>query len=172
MESNHGRHYKRSVKPANEQGESARLSIDHLDERIIRHLQVDGRISFRRLAHDLHVSTNTVTARVARLQSAGVLRGYAVSVDYDQLGYTLTAVTEIMVAKGRLLEIEREVARLPGVCAVYDVTGEIDGVVVAKFKNREDLSHFTKRLLAMPFVERTNTHVVLTTVREDFRVAV
>jgi len=28
---------------------------------------------------------------------------------------------------------------------------------------------FTKALLAMPFVERTNTHVVLTTVKEDYR---
>ena len=172
MESKQERHYVRSVSHPRAKDDTAQLGIDYLDERIIRHLVVDGRISFRKLAHDLHVSTNTVTARVARLQSAGVLRGYAAAVDYDKLGYTLTAVTEMMVAKGKLLEIEREVARLPGVCIVYDVTGEIDGIAVAKFKNREDLSHFTKKLLAMPFVERTNTHVVLTTVREDFRVAV
>jgi hypothetical protein len=42
-------------------------------------------------------------------------------------------------------------------------------MVVAKFKSRNKLSDFTKALLAMPFVERTNTHVVLTTVKEDFR---
>jgi DNA-binding Lrp family transcriptional regulator len=42
-------------------------------------------------------------------------------------------------------------------------------MVVAKFKSRSDLSDFTKKLLAMPYVERTNTHVVLTTVKEDFR---
>jgi hypothetical protein len=38
-----------------------------------------------------------------------------------------------------------------------------------RFKSRDDLSKFTKALLAMPFVERTNTHMVLTTVKEDFR---
>ncbi|MEM3760643.1 MAG: AsnC family transcriptional regulator, partial [Candidatus Bathyarchaeia archaeon] len=42
-------------------------------------------------------------------------------------------------------------------------------IVIAKFKNREELSKFAKRLLAMPYVERTNTHVVLTTIKEDFR---
>ena len=68
--------------------------------------------------------------------------------------------------------MEREIAKLPGVCAVYDVTGEIDGIVVVKFKDREELSRFTKGLLTMPFVERANTHLVLTTVREDFRVQV
>jgi hypothetical protein len=40
---------------------------------------------------------------------------------------------------------------------------------VAKFKSREDLGAFTKRLLTLPYVERTNTHVVLTTVKENFR---
>lgn len=58
---------------------------------------------------------------------------------------------------------------MPNVCAVYDVTGLTDAMVIAKFKNRKDLSDFTKTLLAMPFVERINTHVVLTTVKEDYR---
>jgi len=42
-------------------------------------------------------------------------------------------------------------------------------MVIAKFRNRKELSDFTKSLLSMPFIERTNTHVVLTTVKEDFR---
>ena len=73
------------------------------------------------------------------------------------------------MAKGKLLELEREVAKLPQVLAVYDVTGLTDAMVIAKFKSREELGKFTKTLLAMPFIERTNTHIVLTTVKEDFR---
>ncbi|TMI38429.1 Lrp/AsnC family transcriptional regulator, partial [Candidatus Bathyarchaeota archaeon] len=71
--------------------------------------------------------------------------------------------------KGKLLELEQQVAKMPQVMAVYDVTGLTDAMVIAKFKNRDELSKFTKSLLAMPFVERTNTHMVLTTVKEDFR---
>jgi DNA-binding Lrp family transcriptional regulator len=44
-----------------------------------------------------------------------------------------------------------------------------DAVIIAKFKSREELGKFTKNLLALPYVERTNTHVVLTTVKENFR---
>lgn len=129
----------------------------------------DGRKSFRHLAHELGVSTTTVASRVSRLERDSLVKGYAAIVDSEKLGYELTVVTEILVSKGKLLEMEREIAKLPGVCAVYDVTGEIDGIVVAKFRDREELSRFTKGLLTMPFVERANTHVVLTTVREDFR---
>jgi len=81
----------------------------------------------------------------------------------------LTALVEITVSKGRLLEMENEIARMPNVCAVYDVTGLTDAIVIAKFKSREDLSAFAKRLLSLPYVERSNTHVVLTTIKEDFR---
>jgi hypothetical protein len=40
--------------------------------------------------------------------------------------------------------------------------------VVAKFKNRNQLSNFVKKDLTLPYVERTNTHVVLLTVKQDF----
>ncbi|MDV3293719.1 MAG: Lrp/AsnC family transcriptional regulator [Nitrososphaerales archaeon] len=148
---------------------SGQLNIDSLDARLLRVCMANGRASFRKMASELRVSTTTVAARIGRLQKEGVITGFSAKVDSEKLGYELTVVTEILVSKGKLLEMEREIAKLPGVCAVYDVTGEIDGIVVAKFKDREQLSKFTKGLLAMPFVERANTHVVLTTVREDFR---
>ncbi len=71
--------------------------------------------------------------------------------------------------KGRLVETENEIAKIPNVCGVYDVTGLTDAVIIAKFKSREDLGAFTKKMLALPYIERTNTHVVLTTVKENFR---
>ena len=106
---------------------------------------------------------------MGRLRERGVLRGFTASVDFQKLGFELTVVTEIIVSKGKLLEMEREIAKVPGVCAVYDVTGEVDAMVISKCRNREELSRFTEGLLAMPFVERTNSHIVLTTVKEDFR---
>ena len=146
--------------------------IDELDEKILKVLLSDGRTSAREIAERLHVSTSTVTARIEKLRERQIIRGFSARVDFQKLGYELTAVTEIIVSKGKLLEMEREIARFPEVCAVYDVTGEVDAIVVSKCRTREDLSRFTKELLAMPFVERTNSHVVLTTVKEDFRLPV
>jgi len=143
--------------------------IDELDRKLLMAYQLDSRRSLREIAGELGVSPATVLARTRKLERAGIIKGYTVMLDYERLGYELTAITEIVVSRGRLLEMEREIAKMPEVCAVYDVTGETDGIVIAKFRSREELSRFTKSLLAMPFVERTNTHVVLTTVKEDFR---
>jgi DNA-binding Lrp family transcriptional regulator len=145
------------------------LTTDELDGKLLLELERDSRRSYREIASRLGVSPSTIMTRIQRLQQSKVIKGYYASLDHIRLGYDLTALTEIIVSKGKLLEMEREIAKLPGVCAVYDITGATDGMVVAKFKDREELSRFTKSLLAMPFVERTNTHVVLTTVKEDFR---
>ena len=146
--------------------------IDLLDRKILERVLEDGRISFRQIASEMRVSTTTVAARVTRLQRDRIIVGYHARVDFQKLGYELTVVTEIHVSKGKLVEMEQEIAKLPNVCAVYDVTGEIDAIIISKCRNREELSRFTKGLLAMHFVERTNSHVVLTTVKEDFRLPI
>jgi DNA-binding Lrp family transcriptional regulator len=143
--------------------------LSEVDMKILKALTIDARLSSRQLAKQCGISTSTALSRVKKLEEKGIIKGYTALLDHERLGYALTVVTEITVSKGRLLEVESEIAKLPNVCCVYDVTGLIDAIVIAKFKNREELSKFAKRLLAMPYVERTNTHVVLTTIKEDFR---
>ncbi len=145
------------------------MRLDETDIKILEILLSDARLSSRQIAKQCGVSIGTVLSRVKKMEKEGVIKGYSALLDQEKIGYELTVISEITVSKGRLLEMENEIARLPNVCGVYDVTGLIDAIIVAKFKNREELSKFTKRLLALPYVERTNTHIVLTTIKEDFR---
>ena len=146
-----------------------RLSMDAIDRKVLAELIRDCRRSYRAIARRAGVSVGTVLSRIRRLERIGVINGYAALLDHEKLGYQLTVIAEITVSKGKLLEMEEAIGKLANTCAVYDVTGVTDAVVIAKFQSREELSKFTKGLLAMPFVDRTNTHVVLTTVKEDFR---
>jgi DNA-binding Lrp family transcriptional regulator len=145
------------------------MNLDETNVKILKALTLDARLSSRQIANQCKISVGTVLARVRKMEQEGIIRGYSILPDHEKLGYELTVVTEITVSKGRLLEMENEIARLPNVCSVYDVTGLTDAIIIAKFKNREDLSKFTKHLLSLPFVERANSHVVLTTIKEDFR---
>jgi DNA-binding Lrp family transcriptional regulator len=145
------------------------MELDETDVQILKALTADARLSSRQIAKQCDISVGTALSRIKKMEEAGMIRGYSIIPDHEKLGYEMTVVTEITVSKGRLLEMENEIARLPNVCSVYDVTGLTDAFVIAKFKNREDLSKFTKRLLSLPYVERANTHVVLTTIKEDFR---
>ena len=145
------------------------MDLDETDVKILKTLVSDARLSSRQISKKSGVSIGTVLSRMKRMEREGLIKGYSAVVDHEKMGYQLTALVEITVSKGRLLEMENAIARMPNVCCVYDVTGLTDAFVVAKFKNREEVSRFAKRLLALPYVERTNTHLVLTTIKEDFR---
>jgi DNA-binding Lrp family transcriptional regulator len=145
------------------------MLVDETDVKILKTLTANARLSSRQISKQCNMSVGTVLSRIKKMEQEGIIKGYSILPDHEKLGYELTVVTEITVSKGRLLEMENEIARFPNVCAVYDVTGLTDAIIIAKFKDREELSKFTKNLLSLPFVERANTHVVLTTIKEDFR---
>jgi DNA-binding Lrp family transcriptional regulator len=145
------------------------MSLDKTDFRILKNLLVDARLSSRQLALKLGMSTVTILTRIKKLEQEKIVKGYTAIIDHQKLGYDLTAIIEVFTKKGKMVEIEQEIASLENVCAVYDVTGESDTVIVAKFKNRDDLSKFIKTLSSKPNVDKTVTNVVLNTVKEDFR---
>ena len=145
------------------------MVLNETDMKILQVLLEDARFSSRQIAKKVGVSVGTVLSRIKKMEEDGLIKGYSVLMDHEKLGFELTVVMEITVSKGRLIEMENEIAKISNVCSVYDVTGLTDAFLIAKFKSREELGKFTKRLLALPYIERTNTHVVLTTVKEDFR---
>ncbi|MEM1606922.1 MAG: Lrp/AsnC family transcriptional regulator [Candidatus Bathyarchaeia archaeon] len=146
--------------------------LDELDLQIIELLQEDSRISFNKIASKLGISVGTAYNRVRSLEERGILRGYTVIVDPAKIGYGTIAIILIQAEGAHLVDVENEVAKMDNVVAVYDITGDFDIAVIARFKDRFGLNAFVKKLLSMPYVKRTVTNVVLNVVKEDFRVKI
>jgi Lrp/AsnC family transcriptional regulator for asnA, asnC and gidA len=145
------------------------IVLDKTDMRILKNLLVDARLSSRQMALKLGMSTVTILTRIKKMEKEKIVKGYTAIIDHEKLGYDLTAIISIFTKKGKMVEVENELSSLENVCAVYDVTGESDTVVVAKFKNRDELSKFVKTISSKPNVDKTVTNIVLSTVKEDFR---
>ncbi len=145
------------------------MHFDEKDEKILKHLLVDARQSARHLAHKLNVSTVTMISRIKKLEEKKIIDGYAVRLNHEILGYDITAIIEVTTTKGKMLEIEDEIAKTENICAVYDITGDADTLVIGKFKDRKSLSEFVKKVSCIPNVENTITHLVLKTIKEDYR---
>jgi len=145
------------------------MKMDDKDVQILTHLLTDARQSARQLAHRLGSSTATMISRIKKLEESKIIQGYSARLDHELLGYDITAIIEIKTTKGKMLEIENKIATQDNVIAVYDITGDADTIVIAKFKDRKSLSDFVKKLSAVPNVENTVTHIVLNTIKEDDR---
>ncbi len=147
-------------------------TLDEVDRTILEELNTDARLSHREIAHRLKISPTTVSTRVARMEAQGIVRGYIPVLDDEQLGFDLWAAIGIRISKGRLREVEERLARDPRAYAIYDVTGDIDALMIGRFRDRRDLDRFVKHALQDPHIERTNTQVVLNRVKEERRVPV
>jgi len=127
----------------------------------------DARQSMRRLSERLHVAPGTVATRLNRMENDGVIQGYVPRIDASAVGWEFTIAVGLRISKGQLLEVQNRIAEDHRVIAVYDVTGEVDSLVIARMRDREDLDDFTKTALSSEGIERSNTHVVLNIVKED-----
>jgi DNA-binding Lrp family transcriptional regulator len=147
-----------------------RLELDALDVRILSVLNLDARKSFRDIAREVEASISTVSNRVRRLEAEGVIRGYAPIIDESKVGYDVLAVIGVKIHKGKLLEVQRRIAKDDRVSHVYDITGEWDSVVIVHLRSTRELDTFIKRLGSMEYVENTYTQVVLNVVKEERRI--
>jgi len=145
------------------------MNLDKTDERILKNLMVDARLSARQLALKLGISTVTVLSRIKKLEKEKIIKGYTALIDHEKLGYNLTAIIEIIAKKDKIIDMEVEISKIENVCGVYDITGNTDTLIIAKFKSRNELSEFVKGLASIQNIDNTITHVVLNTTKEDFR---
>ena len=140
--------------------------LDEIDKKIIRVLEDDARTSLRKISELVKVSLGTVSNRVKKMEKNGVIKGYSVILDPDQIGWELNVVIGLRIQKGRLIEIQEKIAKDSRVHGVYDVTGDFDSMVIARAKNRKDLDDLSKNVLSIDGVERSITLLVLNTVKE------
>jgi len=141
--------------------------VDEISQKVLEEYIKDSRQSFREVARKIGISSGTVASRIKDMEEAGIIKKYTTQLDYEKLGYELTAVTEIIVSEGMMMEVGTEISKIRHAVGVYNVTGDSDILIIAKFRSRQDLSDFTKTILKMPHVVRTKTHVVLNTLKEE-----
>ena len=143
--------------------------MDKTDEEILRELTHNSNRSYRQIAHALRVHPTTVISRIGKMEKSGVIHGYGANIDLTRLGYEFLGLAQLKIAKGAILETQQKIGKLPGVVAVWDVTGEYDGVVLIAAKSREEFSKIIKSFSHLQHVEHTNTQVVLHVVKEPWQ---
>ena len=138
----------------------SRLSDQRLDAtnlRLITELQRDARQSLAALGRAVGLSAPAVGERLARLEEAGVIRGYRAEIDPGALGLTLSVVLRIRPAPrelGHLVDLAR---RTPEVTECVRVTGEDCFVMRAHVR---DVLHLEELIDRFVIYGQTTTSIV------------
>jgi len=144
------------------------MTYENLDARLVNELLGDGRASLRSLGEDLGVSVTTVFSNhLQTLEDGDVIQGYTPVVNYDELGYDVTAILQLKVEGGALPDITGRLRGHKQMVSVYEVTGDYDVVAVGKFQDTDDMNALIKELLADADIRESNTSVVLNAAAEN-----
>jgi len=143
------------------------MTYENLDADLVNELLGDGRASLRSLAEKLDVSVTTVSNHLSDLEEEGVIEGYTPKVDYDAVGYDVTAVMQLKAEGSALPEITRTLKDHQQMISVYEVTGDYDVIAIGKFKDTDDMNEEIKSLITDPDIKQSNTSIVLNTVSEN-----
>lgn len=142
------------------------MTYENLDTELVNALLGNGRESLRSLAEQLDVSVTTVSNHLNDLEEAGAIGGYTPIVNYDRLGYDVTAILQLKVEGQGLLDITEKLRSEPQMVSVYETTGDYDIIAIGKFRDTDDMNDQIKRILGDTDVQESNTSVVLNAVSE------
>ncbi|WP_050031469.1 HTH-type transcriptional regulator Lrp [Natrinema altunense] len=143
------------------------MTYEHLDSDLVNELLDDGRASLRSLAEELDVSVTTVSNHLSDLEDEGVIEGYTPKVDYDAVGYDVTAVMQFKAEGNALPEITETLKDHRQMISVYEVTGDYDVIAIGKFQDTDDMNDQIKTLITDPDINQSNTSIVLNSVSEN-----
>lgn len=142
-------------------GSDPPVELDDLDESILSALATDGRAPFKEIARSLGVSDGTIRARFSRMVEAGLIR-VAVLRNPFARDRCISALVGMELEKRTHRATMEQIASLPGVLSVANVTGGYDLVVELFLPSRDALNTFLfEQLAAVDGIRSTETFVLL-----------
>jgi Lrp/AsnC family leucine-responsive transcriptional regulator len=141
--------------------------LDPVDRRILRLLREDGRMSHSAIAKAVGLSGPAVHERVRKLEQRGVIAGYSVVLDPDELGRPHAAFVMVTLSEGdEFAGDEPIVARIceePDVLEFHRIAGEDCYLIKVRTATNKDLERLLRRIRSIRGVARTRTTIVLST---------
>jgi DNA-binding Lrp family transcriptional regulator len=138
--------------------------LDALDVTLLQLLSDNPRIGVLELSRLAGVARATVTARMERIQDAGIVTGYGPDIDLVAAGYPVQAVATLEIAQGRLEDVTEFLTGLPGVLEAYATTGTGDVLCRLAAESNDGLQSLLLELNRSDAIRRSTSVVILSVI--------
>jgi Lrp/AsnC family leucine-responsive transcriptional regulator len=134
-----------------------------LDREIAEALKGKDRINLSRIADEINISLSALHDRVKSLEERGIILGYTAVLEKEKLGFGAAAILMLNVNSEKGVEnIAKQIASIPEIEDVYEVSGEPDLVATVWAPSLEELREFiNERISKIDGVEDVNPLMLL-----------
>lgn len=138
--------------------------MDDLDAKLLALFTEEPRIGALEASRRLKVARGTVTARLDRLEQAGVIIGWAPRLDPAAMGHPVTAFLTLEIRQGVGHDtVGDHLATIPEVLEVCTITGAGDLWCRVVARSNADLQRVIDRTLDHDGIVRSSTVIALAT---------
>jgi Lrp/AsnC family transcriptional regulator, leucine-responsive regulatory protein len=144
-------------------------ALDRIDQKLLRCLQEDGRISNLKLAETVGLSPTAVLARVQRLTKENYILGYEARLNPHKLGAGMMVFVEVLLDRTTANVFEAFKAAVQVHAEIQEchmVAGGFDYLLKTRMADMEAYRNFAGTVLwQLPGVRETRTYAVMEEVK-------
>ena len=144
------------------------IKLDELDFKLLRELKSNSRRSIRQFAKAIDENPSTVYNRLNRLESTGVIKKWAVTLDYSLLNLDVVFYVFVSVEcegslesdlKFDIMEVCEELKKTKGICEITLMTGDFDIFVKLRTDSLESAAEIIMdQMRTIPGVTKIVSH--------------
>lgn len=134
--------------------------MDNIDKMILHLLQTNARTPLKYLASKVFLSSPAVSARIDRLEKAGIITGYHAFINPESMGYHITAFINLALDPKQKPIFYPFIEACPNVLECNCVTGVYSILIKVGFPNTMELDTFIGQLQKFG---NTETQIVFST---------
>lgn len=143
--------------------------MDNIDSNILEILKENGRTTASEISREVKLSIPAVSERIRKLEDSGIIKEYTIRINRDDLGYKLLAIIFVNIGQtANIQSFRNTIIKYPEVIECHHMAGEYDYMLKVLLKDTTELEDFiSMKLKAIKGVEKSNTLVVLSTLKEN-----
>ncbi len=142
--------------------------MDNIDIRILQCLSNNARLPASAISEEISLSVSAVIERIKKLEASGIIKGYTIQIDQEILGNKMIALMDVSLKHPDYFDDFVElVKKNSSIASCYYQTGEFDFVLRIVTDTTDSLDRVYKVIKGFEGVEKTETHIVLKTIKEE-----
>ena len=131
------------------------------EQYLLNLLRENSRRSVSDLAKEMGLSRSTVQQTMERLERTGVIQGYTVKVNPHYEQQRASAYIMISAVPKKTIEVVRELTKQPQLDMLCSISGRYDLIAQVTEETTEALDKIIDLIAALDGVEKTLSHIVL-----------
>ena len=137
--------------------------ITETDQKLIDLLQDNARLPISDLARKLGVSRTTVQARLDRLETSGVIKGYTLRLADEKLRDKIRALVTIKVETGKAASVVSQLKKMVEIDSLHSVSGRYDFVAIVSGESPEAVDTVLDKFWELDGITNTESALILST---------